>query len=145
MLIGKRPCPEHRGELKYYFAWGLDSMHLPELVALIHVRWAMERFYQDAKGELGLDDYEGRLWPGLHRHVALVMVAHSYLVLQRAYGPVHDAPPDEAASPQAAPGPGVPPPPHGSARASPPCGAVCWRPFLSKSSSKPLGLIMVHK
>jgi len=43
----------------------------------------LERFYQDAKGELGLDDYEGRLWHGFHRHVALVMLAHCFLTLQQ--------------------------------------------------------------
>ena len=36
--------------------------------------------------ELGLDDYEGRFWTGLHRHVALVMMAHSFLSIRRNYG-----------------------------------------------------------
>lgn len=110
LLIGERPCPGHQGEHKYYFAWGLDDMRLPELVALIHVRWAIERFYQDAKGELGLDDYEGRRWPGLHRHIALVMLAHSYLALQRSYGPCAQPPLDEAAATPPAPGTGGFPP-----------------------------------
>ena len=52
-----------------------------------HLRWVIERFYQDAKGELGLDHYEGRLWTGFHRHVALVMLAHSFLTLKQSYGP----------------------------------------------------------
>ncbi len=82
-LIGQRPVEGHGGEHKYFFAWGLDSLTFHDLVALTHTRWVIERFYQDAKGELGLDDYEGRFWPGLHRHVALVMLAHCYLALRR--------------------------------------------------------------
>ena len=56
-------------------------------MVLAHNRWVIERFYQDAKGELGLDDYEGRFWTGLHRHVALVMMAHSFLNIRRNHGP----------------------------------------------------------
>ena len=76
----------HTGDQKQYFVWGLDESPLDELMGLLHVRWVIERFYQDAKGELGLDDYEGRLWQGLHRHLALVMLAHCFLTLQQSYG-----------------------------------------------------------
>lgn len=86
-LIGECPMDGHQGETKYYFAWGVDQMSLRDIVELAHSRWIIERFYQDAKGELGLDDYEGRLWSGFHRHVALTMLAHSYLALRQGYGP----------------------------------------------------------
>lgn len=84
-LLGERPLPGHTGDAKYYYAWGLDGRTLGDLLELMHIRWVVERFYQDAKGELGLDAYEGRRWPGLHRHVALVMLAHSYLTLRQSY------------------------------------------------------------
>ena len=85
-LIGQRPLPGQQGESKYCFAWGLDSLSLQDQVVLAHNRWVIERFYQDAKGELGLDDYEGRFWTGLHRHVALAMMAHSFLSIRRNHG-----------------------------------------------------------
>jgi len=86
-LIGERPVPGHKGDRKFYFAHGLDELSFADLVDLAHIRWVIERFYQDAKGELGLDDYEGRLWQGFHRHLALVMLAHSFLTLRQAYEP----------------------------------------------------------
>ncbi len=84
-LIGERPLPGHTGDAKYYYVWGLEERALGDLLELALVRWVVERFYQDAKGALGLDAYEGRRWPGLHRHVALVMLAHSYLTLRQVY------------------------------------------------------------
>jgi hypothetical protein len=58
----------------------------------------MEQFYEDSKGECGLDDYQGRRWDGLHRHVALVMLAYSFLVQHRQTASVQAAggfPPSE--------------------------------------------------
>lgn len=113
-LIGERPLPSHAGGLKYYFAWGLDELGLDDLIELVHVRWVIERFYQDAKGELGLDDYEGRLWHGIHRHVALVMLAHCFLTLRQSYGPTVLEPttgaPARGFPPQRAQKPGRAPP-----------------------------------
>ena len=85
-LSAERPLQGHAGDQKQYFVWGLDESPLEALMGLLHVRWVSERFYQDAKGELGLDDSEGRLWPGLHRHLALVMLAHCFLTLQQSHG-----------------------------------------------------------
>jgi SRSO17 transposase len=86
-LVGERPLQpageEELGEeeLKYYYSSLSADVSLERLAALAKSRWAIEQFYEDAKGECGLGDYQGRRWDGLHRHLALVMVAYSFLML----------------------------------------------------------------
>jgi SRSO17 transposase len=86
-LIAERPPrPEGKDlpseeELKYYYSSLGADVALERLAALAHSRWAIEQFYEDAKGECGLGDYQGRRWDGLHRHLALSMVAYSFLML----------------------------------------------------------------
>lgn len=59
---------------------------LEKLVRLAKARWHIEQDYQQLKDELGLDHFEVRTWIGWHRHVTLVMLAFSFLLLERLRG-----------------------------------------------------------
>jgi SRSO17 transposase len=83
-LIGERPARGQEGEWKYYFSNAGPQASLTSLVHIAHQRYPSEQFYQEAKGELGWDQYEGRLWHGFPRHALLVCLAYSFLVLLRA-------------------------------------------------------------
>jgi SRSO17 transposase len=82
-LLAERPVLGEEGERKYYYANLPADVPLERLVTIAHARWVIEQFYEDAKGECGLDDYQGRRWDGLHRHLALVMLTYSFLMIQR--------------------------------------------------------------
>ncbi|MDQ3928507.1 MAG: IS701 family transposase [Chloroflexota bacterium] len=86
-LVAERSSREERskdeaGEIKYYFASLAADTPLKRLGELAHSRWAIEQFYEDAKGECGLGDYQGRRWDGLHRHLALSMLSYSFLMVE---------------------------------------------------------------
>lgn len=69
--------------LKYYLSNLPEDSAIDELVAKAHMRWRIERDYQDLKQELGLDHYEGRGWRGFHHHGTLSIAAYGFLVSER--------------------------------------------------------------
>jgi len=63
---------------------GIERMTRKKLVRLVMQRWRTERAYEDLKGELGLDHYEGRRYPGWHHHVSVVLACYAFVVAERA-------------------------------------------------------------
>ena len=79
-LLGERATRGQPEERKYFWSNLPAESTLEELAGLAHRRHAIEQFHEEAKGELGWDQYQGRLWPGFHRHAVTVMLAYSFLV-----------------------------------------------------------------
>jgi len=79
-LLGERAARGQPEEHKYYWSNLPASASLEELVDYAHRRHAIEQFHEEAKEELGWDQYQGRLWPGFHRHAVTVMLAMSFLI-----------------------------------------------------------------
>jgi len=74
-------------EYRYYISNLPFATTKNELVRLIKLRWRIERDYQELKGEIGLDHFEGRTWRGFHHHATLCAVAHGFLAIQRRVFP----------------------------------------------------------
>ena len=66
-------------ELAYYVCYGSAGTTLEELARVAGTRWAIEECFEEAKGQVGLDQYEVRRWDGWYRHITLSMLAHAYL------------------------------------------------------------------
>src|SRR5215204_2203856 len=72
------------GELAFYACFAPATTSLVGLVRVAGVRWVIEESFQTAKGEVGLDHYEVRRWPGWYRHITLALLAHAFLTVTRA-------------------------------------------------------------
>lgn len=68
---------------KYYLSTLPQTSALNDLVRAAHMRWRIERDYQDLKQDLGLGHYEGRGWRGFHHHASLSIAAYGFLMAQR--------------------------------------------------------------
>lgn len=75
--------PDDADDLAYYLALGTDATTEAELLRVCGARWQVEECFAQAKGEVGLDQYEVRTWTAWHRFVTLCLLAHAYLVVLR--------------------------------------------------------------
>jgi SRSO17 transposase len=68
-----------RDELKYFLSNAPPETQVSTLLRVAFSRWRIERCFEDQKGEVGLDHYEGRRYVGLKRHLAISAVTYLFL------------------------------------------------------------------
>jgi SRSO17 transposase len=68
-------------EMKFFVSNAPAATSIQKMLLVAFSRWRVERCFEDQKSEIGLDQYEGRRYQGLKRHLILSSV--SYLFLSR--------------------------------------------------------------
>jgi SRSO17 transposase len=68
---------------RYWLAYGPAATTREELVRVCDARWQVEECFAQAKGEVGMDQYEVRTWTAWHRFVTLCLLAHAFLIVVR--------------------------------------------------------------
>ncbi len=77
--------PEGTDEPRKYWLSSLPP-HRTSFRALVRKakgRFRVDQDYEEMKGEVGLDHFEGRSWQGWYHHVTLVTLAYAFLMLER--------------------------------------------------------------
>jgi len=70
-------------EIKYFISNASPETAVHSLLRVAFSRWRIERCFEDQKGEVGLDHYEGRRYLGLKRHLAITAVSYLFLAQTR--------------------------------------------------------------
>jgi SRSO17 transposase len=81
-LLVRRSIAKPR-EVTFYLTHAPAGTARADLVRVAGTRWSIESLFEQAKGEVGLDQYEVRSWVGWHRHITLAMFALAYLAAVR--------------------------------------------------------------
>jgi SRSO17 transposase len=71
-------------DLTAYVVFAPHTATLATVVQVAGSRWTVERCCEEAKGEVGLDQYAVRSWTGWYRHITLAMGAYALLTVLRA-------------------------------------------------------------
>ncbi|QGJ70836.1 DDE endonuclease [Planctomycetales bacterium 10988] len=79
-LLVRESLEEDRAR-SYYVAGAPSRTRLRKLAELARSRWRVEQAFEEAKGEVGLDEYEVRSFEGWQRHVTLSLLAHAMLIV----------------------------------------------------------------
>lgn len=76
--------PDTEDKPKFAFVKLSGEVPKKELIRILKDRWRIERTYQDLKGEVGLDHFEGRRFQGWHHHVTVALACYAFTVAERA-------------------------------------------------------------
>jgi len=68
-----------RNETKFFVSNAPIDTSVQMLLLVAFSRWRIERCFEDQKGEVGLDKWEGRKYLGLKRHLILTSISYLFL------------------------------------------------------------------
>jgi len=85
-LLVRRSCSDPT-ERAYYRVYGPADTPVATMVRVAGRRWCIEVAFEEAKGLVGLDQYEVRGWTAWHRHITFALLAHAALVVARTGAP----------------------------------------------------------
>jgi SRSO17 transposase len=71
------------GTIKYSLSNAPVNTSLSRLAYMQRQRYWVERAFQEAKNEAGMDEYQARSWQSWYHHMALVMMALLFLLRER--------------------------------------------------------------
>ena len=60
-----------------------EEPSLAELARVIKAGARIEASFKRGKGEVGMDEYQVRTWPGWHHHMALSLLAVWFLIVRQ--------------------------------------------------------------
>ena len=81
-LVVARNALDH-DEVKYFVSNAPRETSVETLLPVAFSRWRVERCFRDQKQEIGLDQWEGRCYLGLKRHLILSCVSYLFLARSR--------------------------------------------------------------
>ena len=70
-------------EIKFFVSNAPPETSVQTLLLVAFSRWRVERCFEDQKQEVGLDQWEGRHWLGLKRHLILTSVSYLFMASVR--------------------------------------------------------------
>jgi SRSO17 transposase len=82
-LMIRRSLDKQNPETKYYVSNADEQAPLEAMALVSGTRWRVEEYFEQAKGELGMADYEARAWTSWHHHMTLVALAHLFVTLTK--------------------------------------------------------------
>jgi SRSO17 transposase len=81
-LVVARNALNHK-EIKYFLSNAPAETSVSTLLLVAFSRWRVERCFEDQKQEVGLDQWEGRRWLGLQRHLILTCISYLFLAREK--------------------------------------------------------------
>jgi SRSO17 transposase len=75
--------PDEAEPTDWFFSTLSPRIAKRRLVRILKERWRTERVYEDLKGELGLDHFEGRRFPGWHHHITVALCCYAFVIAER--------------------------------------------------------------